>query len=403
MSVIKPFKAWRPRTDAAQEVACVPYDVINTAEARELAEGKPHSFLHVIRPEIDLPKDISVYDPKVYEKGQENLKKLLNSDLFMQEEEEALYIYRLVMDGRSQTGIFGCVSVEDYENEVILKHELTRPAKEDDRTRHILTQQAHAEPVMMTFRDNGEVTEFMEKYMLEHTPVYNLNTEDGISHTIWKVENTTALENSFAAIPKLYIADGHHRCASAARAAKEMASQNPDHTGDEEYNFFPAVLFPMAQMEILAYNRIVNNLPENFMKQLKEKFELRKNVSPTPTEKGSVSIYIDESWYGLSLPESAADDVASSLDVALIQEYILEPLLDITDQRTDPNIDFVGGIRGTGELEDLVDSGEVDMAISMYPTRIGELLAVSDAGLLMPPKSTWFEPKLRSGLLVHTF
>ncbi|MEQ8523823.1 DUF1015 family protein [Gracilimonas sp.] len=403
MAVVKPFKAWRPQPDFAPEVACVPYDVINTKEAKDLAKGKQNSFLHVIRPEIDLPEKTSVYDARVYEKGRENLHTLLNSDAFLQEESDALYIYRLIMKGRSQTGIFGCVSVDDYNTDVILKHELTRPDKEDDRTKHIITQEAHAEPVMLTFRDAGSVTSFMNNHIDQNEPVYDLITEDGIQHTIWKVESSETLVSEFQKIPKLYVADGHHRCASAARAAKEYASQNPEHNGSEEYNFFPAVLFPMDQMEILAYNRIVFSIPDNFLKQLENKFTVQKKAKPVPPKKGMVSFYVNDNWYGITLKPSEHTDPASQLDISLLQNQILTPILDIKDQRTDPNIDFVGGIRGTDELESLVDNGEASLGISLYPTSIEELLDVSDAGQLMPPKSTWFEPKLRSGLLIHTF
>lgn len=403
MAVVKPFKAWRPHPDFAPEVACVPYDVINTKEAKDLAKGKQNSFLHVIRPEIDLPEKTSIYDARVYEKGRENLHSLLNSGAFLQEESDALYIYRLIMNGRSQTGIFGCVSVDDYNNDVILKHELTRPDKEDDRTKHIITQEAHAEPVMLTFRDAGAVTNFMNDYTDQNEPVYDLTTEDGIQHTIWKVESSDDLVSEFQKVSKLYVADGHHRCASAARAAKEYTSQNPEHNGSEEYNFFPAVLFPMDQMEILAYNRIVFSIPDNFLKQLENKFTVQKKAKPVPLKKGMVSFYVNDNWYGITLQASEHTDPASQLDISLLQNQILTPILDIKDQRTDPNIDFVGGIRGTDELESLVDNGEASLGISLYPTSIEELLDVSDAGQLMPPKSTWFEPKLRSGLLIHTF
>ncbi len=403
MATVTPFKAWRPKPEFAEEVACVPYDVINSEEAKTLAADKPNSYLHVIRPEIDLPPEVSIYDEKAYEKGRDNLTSLLNSDAFMQEQEEALYIYKLVMDGRSQTGIFGCVSVADYENNVILKHELTRPEKENDRTKHIITQEAHAEPVMLTFRDPGSITVFMNEFMAENEPIYDFTAEDEVSHTIWKVEQTDNLVSSFASIPKLYIADGHHRCASAARAAKEYASHNPGHDGTEDYNYFPAVLFPMDQMEILAYNRVVKSIPDTFLQQLKEQFDVQKNAAPVPPKKGMITLFLNDTWYGLTLKAPTQQDAVSKLDISLLQKQILEPMLGITDQRTDPNIDFIGGIRGTEELERLVQTGRAELAISLYPTDIKELLAVSDAGLLMPPKSTWFEPKLRSGLLVHTF
>ncbi|MFN1836282.1 DUF1015 domain-containing protein [Balneola sp. MJW-20] len=404
MAVIKPFRAWRPAAGQEQKIASVPYDVISTQEAKELARTGGQQFLHVIRPEIDLSGDISVYDPKVYAKGKENLDALLNSDDYMQEEDDSLYLYRLIMDGRAQAGIFGCVSVADYDNEVILKHEKTRPDKEDDRTKHILTQEAHAEPVMFTFKDPGQkVYEEMKLTMVRDEPLYDFKAEDGVQHTIWKFSDPSKLITLFKDTSYLYVADGHHRCASASRAAKEMASHNPQHTGDEEYNFFPAVIFPMKQMEILAYNRIIYNLPEGFMEELKEQLQVAVTNDPVPNKKGQICIYDGEKWYNVNLPETTEDDASSALDVSRLQEYILEPLLGISDQRTDPNIDFVGGIRGTDQLEFFIDNGEAALGISMYPTSIEELMDVSDAGLLMPPKSTWFEPKLRSGLLVHTF
>lgn len=403
MAILKPFKAWRPKTEFALDIACVPYDVINTQEARELAQDKNNSFLHIIRPEIDLPANVSIYDSKVYEQGKKNLDHLLNSEFYIQEDENALYLYRLIMDGRSQTGIYGCVSVDDYNNNVILKHEKTRPDKEDDRTRHIMTQQAHAEPVMMTFSDSGRISSFMKKHMEEHPPLYDFETEDGITHSIWKIENPDFLVDEFKSISKIYIADGHHRCASAARTAAEMNSKKSNHSGEEEYNFFPAVLFPMDEMNILAYNRIIYSVPDDFMRQLEKNFSLKKHASPVPSKKGDLSIYFEDNWYGITLQPTEKTDPASALDVALLHEQILQPILGIKNQRTDSNIDFVGGIKGTDELEKLVDNGEAALAISLYPTHINELVEVSDAGLLMPPKSTWFEPKLRSGLLVHTF
>ncbi|MFY0696985.1 MAG: DUF1015 domain-containing protein [Balneola sp.] len=401
MAVVKSFKAWRPKPESAKNIISVPYDVINTDEARELARNKPDSFLHVIRPEIDLPESLDIHAEEVYQKGAENLSKLLDSEHFVQEEKDALYVYKLNWRGRSQSGIFGCVSVAEYDNEIILKHELTRPDKEDDRTKHIITQQAHAEPVMITFDDTAGISEMMESVSNDE-PLYQITIED-VEHLIWKVDNSAEFDSAFSKIKNLYIADGHHRCASASRTAAQMKKQNPNHTGEEEYNYFPAVVFPMQQMEILSYNRIVYSTPDNFLSVLKDKFELTQTTNPEPENKGEICVYLDGSWYSLSLPESNKSDVASSLDVARLQEHLLEPLLSISDQRTDKNLFFVGGIRGTNELEKLVNSGKADMAISMYPTNIRELVDVSDAGLLMPPKSTWFEPKLRSGFLIHTF
>ncbi len=402
MALIKPFKAWRPAASKVQDIVCVPYDVISTKDASELSKGKPHSFLHVIRPEIDLPTDTNIYHNSVYFKGRDNLHELLNTDHFVQEEQDSLYIYRLIWKGRAQSGVFGCVSVKEYEDDIILKHELTRPDKEDDRAKHIITQEAHAEPVMLTFDD----TEGLEDLMLhaqKNDPIYDITTEDGVQHSIWKVDNASLFQQAFDSISSLYIADGHHRCASAARAAREMASQNPTHTGEENYNFFPAVLFPMQQMEILSYNRVIFNLPNNFFERLSNNFMVKPCTKPVPDKKGSICIYFDGQWYTLDLPTSQKNDSASALDVSRLQEFILDPLLGITNQRTDENIDFVGGIKGTQELEKLVDTKSAQLAFSLYPTNIKELITVSDDGLLMPPKSTWFEPKLRSGFLVHTF
>lgn len=404
MSQIHPFAAWRPQPGLVEEIACVPYDVIDTDEARELSTGKANSFLHIIRPEIDLPEDTGLYDDIVYNTGAKNLQSMITKGLLVQEETPSLYIYRLIMNGRSQTGLFACVSVEDYDNDVILKHELTRPDKEDDRTRHIITQQAHAEPVMLTYRDDENINQMTDEIVGNEDPLYDFTASDGIQHTIWKVGNPEAFVESFAGIDHLYVADGHHRCKSASRTVEEMKKKNKNHTGNEEYNFFPAVLFPMGQMKILAYNRIIFHLPDSFMDDLSKVMSLREDAKPVPSRKGDISIYYRGKWFGASLPETVSGaNSAEKLDVSRLQQYILEPLLNITDQRRDKNISFVGGIRGTKELERLVDSGKAKLAISMYPTEISELLSVSDEGLLMPPKSTWFEPKLRSGLLVHTF
>lgn len=405
MAILHPFKALHPQPEVASKVACVPYDVINTHEAREMAIGNPDSFLHVIRPEIDFAEGIDEHANEVYAKGAENLRVLTQSSNYLEESAPSLYVYRLMMNGRSQTGIFGCVAVSDYDNDVILKHELTRPDKEDDRTRHILEQSAHAEPVMLTFRGNDAVSTLMETTM-QVAPLYDFTANDGIQHTIWKVEIPEPWVDTFAQIEKLYVADGHHRCKAASRAVEATRVNFPDLEANAEINFFPAVLFPMDQMAILAYNRIVYELPQGkqaFILSMKSQFALREHVSPTPEKAGDVSMYLNGTWYGFSLSETAQKTVADSLDVSRLGEFVLAPILNIHDARTDQNIHFVGGIRGTAELERLVDAGKAEVAFSMYPTQIEELLAVSDAGLLMPPKSTWFEPKLRSGLLVHLF
>lgn len=402
MAVLHPFKAWYPDPENIEEIACVPYDVISVAEARTLAKGKPNSFLHVIRPEIDLPKGTDPHDDTVYDKGAENLQRFLSDGTLQQDQESSIFIYRLIRNGRPQTGIFACVSVADYDEEVILKHELTRPDKEDDRTRHILTQEAHAEPVMITYKDDAQTQTLIEE-ATEKDPLFDFEASDGVIHKIWKVTNTDEFEKAFKNVPNLYIADGHHRCKSASRAAEEKQKNNPDHTGDEEYNFFPAVVFPMSNMKILPYNRVVKSVPDHFLDILKEEFDLVSDADPNPSQKGEISIYIDGEWFGMTLPLDDNPNSVQKLDVYRLQNHLLDPLLDIKDPRTDKNISFVGGIRGTEELEKLVNSNEAEMAVSMYPTGIEELVEVSDEGLLMPPKSTWFEPKLRSGILVHTF
>ncbi|WP_022835094.1 DUF1015 domain-containing protein [Salisaeta longa] len=401
MADLHPFRAVRPLPDAVEEIASVPYDVIDTTEARALAEGKPKSFLHVIRPEIDLPEGTDEHADAVYAQGAANLQDHVASDYTVQEETPSVYVYRQVMDGRSQVGVFACAAVADYDAEVILKHELTRPAKEDDRTRHIVEQQAHAEPVMLTFRDTAGIMDLIETVQATE-PLYDFTAADDVQHTVWRAANTEAFVDAFADIPQLYIADGHHRCKAASRAAQAVdLSEHP------EARFFPAVFFPMDQMHIMAYNRVVHQLPTDaaaFLEQVEARAAVERAVDdPVPSEKGTVCLYLDGTWHRVALPEPASDRTVDALDVSRLSAAILEPLLDITDPRRDQNIDFVGGIRGTAALEQRVDSGDAALAISMYPTSIEELLAVSDEGDLMPPKSTWFEPKLRSGLLVHLF
>ena len=403
MAIIHPFKGWLPKPEHADEVACVPYDVINTAEAAELAEGKPNSFLHVIRPEIDLPEGTPFNDDTVYEKGAENLKKLLASDLYNQDEKHAIYIYQLESGEHTQTGVFTCASVQDYDSDVILKHELTRPDKEDDRTRHILTQRAHAEPVMLTFRDTADITFQIEKITLTKEPVIEHVGEGGVIHRIWKTFSTLDFVERFSKIPNLYVADGHHRCKSASRVAETLRKETNAHIGESEFEYFPVVLFPMDQMRILPYNRVIKNITDETFSTLKNNFGLKKSDSKSPPQKGFVNIFYENDWWEMMLPEPVDDNIVSSLDVAKLQNSILKPLFGIENPRTDNNIHFVGGIRGTAELEKLVKNGKFDLAVSMYPTSIGELIDVSDQGELMPPKSTWFEPKIKSGLIIHTF
>ncbi len=403
MATIHPFKGWLPHKDKVDEVACVPYDVISTDEAAEMAVGKPDSFLHVIRPEIDLPDGTHFSHDSVYAKGAENLNKLLASGLFEQDKKHAIYIYQLETADHTQTGVFTCASVQDYDNDVILKHELTRPDKEDDRTRHILTQQAHAEPVMLTFNDTADITFHIEKLTLTNEPLIEHHGEGGVIHRIWKTYNTADFVEGFASISKLYVADGHHRCKSASRVAEQLRTERNTFPGEEEFEYFPVVLFPMDQMRILPYNRVIKKVDFSTFNKLKEQFELAETSDKTPSEKGVVSVYYSGTWYSMKLPEPATDNIVDSLDVARLQNGVLEPLFGIENPRTDENISFVGGIRGTAELEKLVDNRNADLAFSMYPTSIQELIDVSDQGELMPPKSTWFEPKIKSGIIVHTF
>jgi len=397
---IHPFKAWRPRPELVEQIACVPYDVIDTDEARLLAEGRPNSFLHVIRPEIDLPEDTDLYSNAVYHTGASNLKMMQDNGILIQDKQPGLYLYQQQMGTHTQTGIFTCVSVKDYDENRILKHELTRPDKEDDRTRHILTQRAHAEPVMLTYKSTGAITGLTNRTLSASDPIYSFTATDGVIHRVWKVEEPGAFVDAFRDVEKLYVADGHHRCKSASRVAEKLREGD---YGDDEFEFFPAVIIPMDEMRILAYNRIVKVVPEGFPEKLGAAFELRPDVHPIPESPGKVALYMAGRWYGIDLPESTSDDVVEQLDVSRLHRHLLLPFLGIENQRTDPNIGFVGGIRGTEELERLVDSGKAQLAVSMYPTSIEELMAVSDNDQLMPPKSTWFEPKLRSGLLVHTF
>ena len=400
MASVRPFRALRPAPDLAEHVASVPYDVVSTAEARELAAGNDHSFLHVVRPEIALPEGTDEHADEVYARGAEALRELAASDAFVRDGEPRLYVYRLVMNGRAQTGIVGLVSAAEYDDDTILKHENTRPDKEDDRTRHVLTQRAHAEPVMLTYRGDETIDAIVAQAM-EAEPLYDFRAKDYVQHTVWALDEPGDLVEAFREVGVLYVADGHHRSAAAARAARELSDV-------DEAGHFLAVLFPYDDMEILPYNRIIRDLPVGkgkFLDQLRRKFDIEEALFPDPEDYGIVAFYLgmDHGWHTLVLPETERDGVADTLDVARLAEFVLEPMLGITDPRTDENVGFVGGIRGTEELERLVDSGEADVAFSMFPTSPDELLDVSDAGELMPPKSTWFEPKLRSGLLVHTF
>lgn len=407
MAIIRPFNALRPPEEHAAQVAAVPYDVVNTAEARALAAGNPWSFLHVSRPEIDLPDGTPIYSDEVYAKAVANFQKLKEECPLQREETPSLYLYRLIMDDQEQTGIVACCSVDEYDQDIIRKHERTRRDKEDDRTRHILVLRAQTGPVFLTYRASKKIDALVATALENNPPVYDFVANDDIRHTVWRVPTYDPLVEAFKEVPYLYIADGHHRAASASRARADLKEHGFSFIGNEEYNFFQCVLFPDNQLRILPYNRIVRDLnglsKVDFLAAVKEKFTISENSSPTPSQRGAWSMYFDGRWYGLVLRPDAdkPSGVVESLDVSLLQDRLLDPVLGIKDVRTDKRIDFVGGIRGTTELEKLVDEGNAAVAFSLYPTTIDDLLKVSDAGQIMPPKSTWFEPKLRDGLLSH--
>ncbi|MDD5676652.1 MAG: DUF1015 family protein [Kiritimatiellae bacterium] len=402
---INPFPAWRPAASAAAKVASVPYDVVDRTEAAALARNNPLSFLRVTRSEIELPESTSPYADEVYAQAREHFMALQQRGTLMREQGSALYIYRQIRQGHAQRGIVACCHADDYAANLIKKHEKTRPDKEDDRCRHILELRAHTGLVFLTYRDDPNVDSLVQAIEAQ-SPLYDFTADDGVQHTVWRAANSPALVKAFEAIPCVYIADGHHRAAAAARvAAKERA--NPAATGHEAYNWFPAVLFPASQLTILPYNRCVRDLngrtETGFLSAVQQRFELLGNACPTPPGPGHVAMYLGQHWYQLSWKQDERLDPVAALDVSMLQNSLLASLLDITDPRTDKRIEFIGGIRGTAELEQRVNTGAAAVAFSMAPTTIDQLMKIADAGQCMPPKSTWFEPKLRDGLLVHTF
>ena len=408
MSNFRPFKGLRPRPELAEQIASPPYDVINSEEAREMAAGNPFSFLHVVKPEIDLDPSIELYDDRVYAKAAENFNRLIDEGSLVQDGEVSYYVYAQEMGGHRQVGIVGCASADDYFNDVIRKHEFTRPDKEKDRTRHVDTLDANAGPVFLTYRASEEVDRLVAE--ITATDPTNDFSADGVHHILWPVSNpewVARVEQAFTGVPVLYVADGHHRSASAASVRNWRQEKNSGHTGDEEYNFFLAVVFPHNQMQIMAYNRVVEDLagmsPAQFLEKAGERFEVTETSSPIPASPQQFCLYLEGSWHLLTARVGSFDakDPVLRLDCSILQKNLLEPLLGIGDPRTDKRINFVGGIRGTEELERLVDGGTYAVAFSLHPTSITDLMSVADAGQVMPPKSTWFEPKLRSGLVVH--
>lgn len=402
---IRAFKGLVPVPKFAPEVACVPYDVVDAAESAALAAGKPASLLHVDRAEIDLPAGTDPYSAAVYNKANENFLKLQKDGVLVRETEPCLYLYQQTMGTHVQRGLVTVCNVEDYDAELIKKHEKTRKDKEDDRTRLIDTLSADTGPVFLTYRDNAEINALVAA-LVKTAPQHDFTAPDGIRHTAWRIPGGEAWVKAFGSVPVSYIADGHHRAASAARVARLRRERNPKHTGQEDYNWFLCVLFPAAELKILPYNRIVfdlnGNTPEQFLAKVKATFGLIETVSPTPNQGSCVSMYFAGKWYGLKCPIDPNADPVSRLDVSVLQEKLLAPVLGIDDPRTSKRIDFVGGIRGTAELVKRVDANG-GVAFSMYPTTVPQLMDIADAGQIMPPKSTWFEPKLRSGLFIHTF
>ncbi len=404
MAKIRPFRALRPDASAVSRIAAVPYDVVNTEEARALAAGNDLSFLHVSRAEIDLPPDTNPYADIVYRTAADRFAAIRKHCIT--EAEPALYFYRLEMGSHQQTGLAACYSVDEYDRDLIKKHERTRRDKEDDRTRHITELRAQTGPVFLTYRASGEVDAVASK-VARTTPLYNLTAPDGVVHTIWKItgDDLAAVVQAFGQIPALYIADGHHRAASAARARKAVAPvTGPD--GVVEADWFLAVAFPDNQTQILPYNRVVKDLngktPEAFLAAVKERFPVREGGPAAPAHRGEAAMYLGGAWYTLDLSRRRGTDVVSRLDCSILQDHLLDPVLGVADVRTDKRIDFVGGIRGTAELEKLVGSGRFAVAFSMFPVGVDDLMGIADAGQIMPPKSTWFEPKLRDALLIHT-
>ncbi len=414
MSIIKPFKGLRPKPELAKQVASLPYDVMNSTEAREMVIGNPLSFLHVSKAEIDLPADTDVHSQKVYDKAKENFQQLIQEGVLLQDAQKYFYIYAQVMNGRRQIGLVACSSIDDYFNDVIKKHEYTRPEKEKDRIDHMETLQAHVGPIFLTYPKNNTVDSLISKIISDQKPVYDLQAEDGIQHTVWIVQNNAdidLLSDIFnREIPFTYIADGHHRAASAAKVGKKMREKMGNSTGEEEFNFFLSVLFPDDQLAIMDYNRVVkdlNGLPkETFLEKLQSSFFIEPvdfgNCKPAALHE--FALYIEKQWYQLKAKETAyTSDPIGILDVTILQEKVLKPLLGIEDPRTDTRIDFIGGIRGLKELERRVDKGEMAVAFALYPVSLQQLMDIADSGNVMPPKSTWFEPKLRDGLLSHLF
>lgn len=412
MAILKAFKGLRPPKEIAKDLASRPYDVLNSAEAREEASGNPYSLLHIIKPEIDLDPDVDVHAQPVYDKAVENFQRFQDEGWLVQDDEEHLYIYAQTMYGKTQYGIVGCAAVEDYMNGIIKKHELTRPDKEEDRMKHVRINSANIEPVFFSYPAVTEIDEIIKKYVEENKAEYDFTAVDGIGHHFWVIRDKAVNDNIielFKAIPATYVADGHHRTAAAALVGNERKKANPKHTGDEEYNFFLAVHFPDDQLSIIDYNRVVKDLNglsnEEFLAKVSETFDVEEKGNDVykPSKLHEFSMYLDGKWYAMQAKEGTYDDSdpIGVLDVTILSHHVLDKILGIKDLRRDKRIDFVGGIRGLEELEKRVDSGEMKVAFALYPVSMQQLIDIADTGNIMPPKTTWFEPKLRSGLVIH--
>jgi uncharacterized protein (DUF1015 family) len=412
MAVIKPFRGLRPPRALAKDLACLPYDVMNTEEATRMAKGKECSLLHITRSEIDLPADTDTHSEEVYRKSVENFGKWQQKGWLIQDQKPYYYIYAQTMDGRTQYGIVGCASVDDYLTGIIKKHELTRPDKEQDRMIHVRVNNANIEPVFFAYPPVKEIDDIVENIVKNEPPEYDFTAEDGFGHHFWvikKAETNKQIEKLFSEkVPFTYVADGHHRTAAAALVGKEKRENNPNHTGNEEYNFFLAVHFPADQLQIIDYNRTIKDLngisPEQFIARLEHSFVIEeKQKTYKPKKLHNFSMYLEGKWYSLTAKPGTFDDSdpIGVLDVTILTSQILSPILDIQDLRRSKRIDFIGGIRGLKELKKRVDSGEMKVAFALFPVSMNQLITIADSGNIMPPKSTWFEPKLRSGLVIH--
>lgn len=411
MAVIRPFKGIRPIKELANKIAALPYDVMDSDEAREMVKGNPYSFLHVDKAEIDLPNDIDAYDDRVYEKAKENLDKMIEKGYYIEDEKPKFYIYRQVMKGRSQVGLVGCASIDDYTNNIIKKHELTREDKEIDRINHVYKCEAHTGPIFLTYRANKNISNIINEWMKKE-PVYDFKSEDGVSHTVWIIDDegtVNKVSELFKSVEYLYIADGHHRSASAVKVGHIKRAENEDYTGDEEFNYFLSISYPDSELEVLDYNRTVKDLnglsKEEFLNKVSENFIVTKsNEQVKPKEKHTFGMYLEKQWYLLEARNGIfnPDDPVDQLDVSILQNNLLKPILGIDDPRKSKRIKFVGGIRGLKELERRADT-DMKVSFSMYATTTDDIMDIADSGRIMPPKSTWFEPKPRSGLFIHKF